>query len=321
MRGLFHSPYVCLLLIVGLLASVTPIMKFVLTTGQVDPVTAAALRTLVAFVVLCPIAACRNSRAIMRLTRRDVVELSALGLLGIGSYLIAATGLYYTTVTHYVLIYSLLPGWTAILMAVLRHRRLTALTVAGIALSFLGCAVAVTTRRMNDVGLAVTAGDILVLLFTMMLALYLVATRDITKRVGTLTAHAVMFGSTSFVMIGEAWAWAMPARSALGISTLMALGYIGVATAAVFLLRAHALKHLPPTTVASFHNLTPVCTLIVADVWLGEPLQGATLVGAAIILTGVEVLRRAHMSPSIRTNARSQQSLSAAPSQVASVTA
>ena len=61
--------------------------------------------------------------------------------------------------------------------------------------------------------------------------------------------------------------------------------------------------------------------LIVADVWLGEPLQGATLVGAAIILTGLEVLRRAHLSPSIRTYARSQQALSAAPPRVASVAA
>jgi len=53
--------------------------------------------------------------------------------------------------------------------------------------------------------------------------------------------------------------------------------------------------------------------LLVADVRLGEPLQGATLVGAAIILTGLEVLRRAHLSPSIRIDARSQQALSAAP--------
>jgi drug/metabolite transporter (DMT)-like permease len=70
----------------------------------------------------------------------------------------------------------------------------------------------------------------------------------------------------------------------------MALGYIGVATAAVFLLRAQGLKSLPPTTVASFHNLIPVCTLIVADLWLGEPLQGTTVFRAAVILTGLELL-------------------------------
>ena len=107
----------------------------------------AALRTIIPFAVLFPIAACRNRVVLMSLRRRDLKELSALGVLGIGSYLVAATGLSYTTVTHYVLIYSLLPGCTAILMAVLKHRRLTTLTITGIVLSFLGCVVAVTTKR------------------------------------------------------------------------------------------------------------------------------------------------------------------------------
>ncbi len=292
-------------------------MKSVFDSSHVDPVTVATLRTLIAFVILFPVAACRNRGAIMRLTRQDLVELSALGALGIGSYLVAATGLYYTTVTHYVLIYSLLPGWTAVFMAVLRHRQLTALTLAGIALSFLGCALAVTTKGTNDVGLSMAAGDGLVLLFTIMLALHLVGSRDITKRVGTLTSTAIMFGSAAVLMIAEACAWATPASGVLSVSTLMALGYIGAATAAVFLLRAQALKNLPPTTVASFHNLIPICTLVVADLWLGEPLQGATLFGAAIILTGLEMLRRAHLTPrSVHTH---HTELPPAPCQLASV--
>lgn len=299
MRAFFYNPYVCLLLVIGLLASVTPVMKAAFTMDQVDPMTVAALRTIIPFAVLFPIAACRKSGALMSLNRRDFKELSALGVLGIGSYLVAATGLSYTTVTHYVLIYSLLPGCTAILMAVLKHRRLTTLTIAGIALSFLGCIVAVTTKGAQEIGSMGAVGDALVLLFTMMLALHLVASRQITKRVGTLTAHTVMFGSTSLVMIGAAWSGIEPGHAALSLSTWIALSYIGLATAAVFLLRAHALKTLPPTTVASFHNLVPVCTLVIADLWLGEPLQGATLVGAAIILIGLEVLRRAHMKPGL----------------------
>lgn len=296
MRAFFHSPYVCLLLVIGLLASVTPVMKAVFTKDQVDPIMVAALRTIIPFAVLFPIAACRNRVVLMSLRRRDLKELSALGVLGIGSYLVAATGLSYTTVTHYVLIYSLLPGCTAILMAVLKHRRLTTLTITGIVLSFIGCVVAVTTKGAQEIGSAGAVGDALVLLFTVMLALHLVASRQITKRVGTLTAHTVMFGSTSLVMIGAAWSGMKPGPSTLSLSTWIALSYIGLATVAVFLLRAHALKTLPPTTVASFHNLIPVCTLLIADLWLGEPLQGGTVLGAAIILTGLEVLRRAHMN-------------------------
>jgi hypothetical protein len=49
-----------------------------------------------------------------------------------------------------------------------------------------------------------------VLLFTIMLALHLVGSRDITKRVGTLTSTTVMFGCTALLMIAEACAWAAP---------------------------------------------------------------------------------------------------------------
>jgi drug/metabolite transporter (DMT)-like permease len=299
MRTFFHSPYVCLVLVIGLLASVTPVIKAVFTMDQVDPITVATLRTIIPFAVLFPIAACRNSGALMRLNRRDLKELSALGVLGIGSYLVAATGLSYTTVTHYILIYSLLPGCTAILMAIVKHRCLTTLTITGIALSFLGCLIAVSTTGLQETGSTGVVGDALVLLFTIMLALHLVASRQITKRVGTLTAHTVMFGSTSLVMMGAAWSNSEPGHAALSLSAWIGLGYIGLATTAVFLLRAHALKTLPPTTVASFHNLIPICTLVVANLWLGEPILGRTLLGAAIIVTGLEVLRRAYMKSSL----------------------
>jgi drug/metabolite transporter (DMT)-like permease len=197
MQAISYSPYISLLVIVGLLGTVTPVMKSVFVASQVNPVSVAALRTLVAFVILFPVAACRDLRALVNLSRRDVIELSLLGSLGLGSYLLAATGLKYTTVTHYVLLYSLLPAWTALFMALLRYRRLTLPVVAGIGLSMVGCTLAVTINS-HSLDTTLLAGDGLVLLFTIMMALYPVASRNITSRIGTLPANAVMFGSTAF---------------------------------------------------------------------------------------------------------------------------
>ena len=274
MRAFFHSPYVCLLLVIGLLASVTPVMKAVFTKDQVDPIMVAALRTIIPFAVLFPIAACRNRVVLMSLRRRDLKELSALGVLGIGSYLVAATGLSYTTVTHYVLIYSLLPGCTAILMAVLKHPALDDVN------DNRNCTVVSWVHRggYNERGTgnrvgggggrcarAALYGDVGV------------ASRgEPSDYEACGDAHRAYrdVGSTSLVMIGAAWSGMKPGLSTLSLSTWIALSYIGLATVAVFLLRAHALKTLPPTTVASFHNLIPVCTLLIADLWSGgEPLQ------------------------------------------------
>jgi drug/metabolite transporter (DMT)-like permease len=68
--------------------------------------------------------------------------------------------------------------------------------------------------------------------------------------------------------------------------------YMGAATAAVFFLRALSLQSLTPLTVGTFHHLVPVCAIASAYLFLGEPIEVHTMIGAAIILTGTECVRR-----------------------------
>ncbi|MBU6479383.1 MAG: DMT family transporter [Nitrospirae bacterium] len=75
----------------------------------------------------------------------------------------------------------------------------------------------------------------------------------------------------------------------------------GVATASVFLLRYRALQTISPATVAVYQNLTPVCAILFAHLYLGEPIQFSTMVGGAIILLGAEMVRRANQ-PQLATN-------------------
>jgi drug/metabolite transporter (DMT)-like permease len=71
--------------------------------------------------------------------------------------------------------------------------------------------------------------------------------------------------------------------------------YIGCATAAVFLLRYRSLQSLSPATVGTYHNLIPVCTIILAYLYLGEPLCVQTILGGAMVVAGAEVVRRANL--------------------------
>ena len=77
----------------------------------------------------------------------------------------------------------------------------------------------------------------------------------------------------------------------------------GVATASVFLLRYRALQTISPATVAVYQNLTPVCAILFAHLYLGEPIRFSTVVGGAIILLGAEMVRRANQ-PQLATNYR-----------------
>ena len=75
--------------------------------------------------------------------------------------------------------------------------------------------------------------------------------------------------------------------------TAILVAYVGVATAAVFLLRYVALQSLTPMTVGVYHNLVPVCTILLAYVYLGEVVGASTVLGGASIIAGAEWVRRA----------------------------
>ena len=64
------------------------------------------------------------------------------------------------------------------------------------------------------------------------------------------------------------------------------------ATAAVFLLRSRALQSLSPATVGTYHNLIPVCTVLLAYLCLDEALGVSTIIGGLMVITGAEVVRR-----------------------------
>jgi drug/metabolite transporter (DMT)-like permease len=76
---------------------------------------------------------------------------------------------------------------------------------------------------------------------------------------------------------------------------LLSVLYVGCATAAVFLLRCRSLQSLSPATVGTYHNLIPVCTVLLAYLCLDEALGVSTLIGGLMVIVGAEVVRRPQM--------------------------
>jgi drug/metabolite transporter (DMT)-like permease len=135
-------------------------------------------------------------------------------------------------------------------------------------------------------------GDLLVLLFTLSAATCVVLSTGVVKRHGATVTTTVMFGSSVvFLMLGLMFgetSWRLPASFSSGLL----LAYIGVATAAVFFLRNLSLRFLTPATVGAFHNLVPVFGILIAYLFLDEPITTHMLVGGAVVFTGVELVRR-----------------------------
>jgi drug/metabolite transporter (DMT)-like permease len=290
------QPFLYLAGVVILLSTVPTVTKFVFQHSDVNPLGMACIRVGIGFVFLAVVTALRDRRGVMALTAWDLCLLTFLGWLGVGSYVIAAWGIQHTKVTHYILIYSLLSPFTSLLSVVLGKSRMSRLKIIGILMALFGCVSAVSQKGL-DLGIGFGFGDLLILLFTVMMAFHIVMSVGVVKRLGALIAHTVMFGSSAIMLIMAALVLGEPLHVEPSLSMSASLIYIGGATATVFLLRSLALQTLAPVTVAVCHNLVPVTAILFAHLYIGESIGGGTFVGGAAILAGVELVRRGENAP------------------------
>ncbi len=287
-------PLACLLGVVLLLSSVTLVIKYIFQHSGLQPIGLAWVRVVIGFIFLFVMTLFFDRRGLWSLAIRDLLQLGLVGFLGVFSYAIAAWGLKYTSVIHYTLIYSLLPSCTATLSVLMGKEQMSPLKVVGIALSLIGCVVAV----YHGAPYAETNfqfGDLFVLLFTLMMSAHIVLSSGIVKRFGVMVSNTVMFGSSALLLFLGSLEWPEPRHEEISPLIMASVAYIGCATAAVFLVRYRSLQTLSPVTVGTYHNLIPVCTILLAYLYLGEPLCVQTVLGGTMVVAGAEVVRRANL--------------------------
>lgn len=284
-------PLLCLVGVVLLLSSVTPLVKYIFQHSHLHPIRLASFRVMIGFLVLLTITWLWDRRGLMSLSADGLLRLGFVGFLGVFSYTIAAWGLMHTSVVHYSLIYGLLPSCTAALSVLSGHDRMTIPKCLGVLFSLGGCVVAICFA-VPDGEAAVHWGDLFVLLFTVMMSAHIVFSSGIVKRFGVMVSNTVMFGSSSLLLLFGSMPWSEALQEEASPLIMLSVLYIGCATAAVFLLRCRSLQTFSPATVGTYHNLIPVCTVLLAYVWLGEPLGLSTVVGGIMVILGAEVVRR-----------------------------
>jgi len=286
-------PILCLIGVVALLSSITPVMKNVFLHSEMSFVDIARERVHIGFLILAGMTVCLDWRGVRALRFQDSLHLAGVGVLGVASYTIAAWGLMYTSVTHYALVYSLLPTFTAIFSYCLGRQHTNPLTWFGILLSWVGCAVAISGGggpQAADFGL----GDALALLFTLMMSVHIVMSPHVVKQHGVLTSNTVMFGASALFLWAGSIIWGTGSQQeSFSLNVAGSVLFIGAGTAGVFLLRSRSLRSLPPTMVGAYHNLIPICTIGIAHFSLDEPLPLSTILGAIAVLLGSELVRRA----------------------------
>jgi drug/metabolite transporter (DMT)-like permease len=259
-------------------------------TDVMHPLAYNGLRVSLAAVALTAITVVASDR---RASRRDLLAMFALGLLGNGLYQwLFIEGIARTRAGDAAIVLAATPACVALIGRALGVERATRRWVAGIALSIGGIALVVLASPVAA-GESSLVGNALILGGTVCWSLYTVLLKPYTSRVDGVQVAAVTMSAGALLMLTVAapaiartdWTRVTPgAAGAIVYSGLVAL-VIG------YLLWYRGVRVLGPTRTAMYGNLQPVIAGLAAWVIRSEVPTVWQGVGTVAIIGGIVLTR------------------------------
>ncbi len=259
---------------------------------DVDVMTLLALRMLFALPVFLAMAWWAGGGT-TRMTRRDWRAIIGLGFIGyyLGSYLDFA-GLQYISAGLGRLILYLYPTLVLLLSALFLKQPIHARHLVSLALSYGGIALVFHHEVSIGENLPQMAlGAVLVFAGAVTYAIYLIAGSRTVVRLGSMRFTAYASISATFFVLAHFMTTHGPARLTVAhevywLTLVMAL----FSTVLPLWLIAEGLKRIGANQVALVACIGPLSTILLAHVFLDEPVTAIQLAGAALVLAGVMII-------------------------------
>ncbi len=269
----------------GLAASVA---KF-LFIRKVEPLTLAQVRASFSFLVLLPVLAIARPR-LLRVDRTVAAGLALLGIAGIAAanftYLVAIQR---TSVTTAILLQYTAPIWVLLFGAVFGGERLTARRTSAVALSFLGCLLAVGGYRSSGIAWDPT-GVVWGVAAAFSFAFFGVWGSRMTERAGLWTSLLYALGSASLF-------WTLVHSPVLLFREGYSAGqwaiffvYAMLSVLLPYALFYSGLRGLPPSHAMVTATLEPVFAIFFALLLVGERLIPLQVLGMAAVVGSVVLI-------------------------------
>jgi len=272
--------------------------KFLL--GVFAPAGLQCLRNLAGGIILLTIV------ALLRPGLRRSLRISFFPLLGLGvllgvQMLTFVIGLDLTYASEAVLVFSTAPVWTAVIVAVaglevmyLRNWAGFFVALGGVAMVMLGAETSPTT-----VAPARITGDLVMLASTVLYGVYMILSRPLMQRHGTLvvTAVALVLSNVLLVPVGLGQLIATPWRQLAGLHWALLAYVVCVAMVYGMLMWYRSVKIRGASQTIVYQYLTPIVALAAAVAFLHEQPTGWQLVGIVVTLAGVYIASQRPDSP------------------------
>jgi drug/metabolite transporter (DMT)-like permease len=231
----------------------------------------------------------RPQFAISKWPRRDLLILSAIGVLGmVGNQILFVAGLGRTSVAHASLVIATTPVQVLLLAWIRGQERLSTLKISGMAMAMGGIGVLNPAPGRSARGASIV-GDLLILLCSFSFALYSVLGKERMRKFGAIPVNALGFGISALLLLAPVWFWSRDfdyaAVPAMGWWMLAYMA--GIASVLCYIIYSTALETLPASRVASFSYAQPFIACLAAWWLLGEPVTLPVALGGMMVLGGV----------------------------------
>ena len=252
-----------------------------------------AMRLVTATIVFLAVIFGTSARErVKALTRRDWIELFFLGSIGTFLYQFCfVAAVKRTSFANGSLIIGVSPIVIALMSAIAGHERIRPIRWLGIAVAMFGLYLVV--GRGVDMSAETFRGDLLMMGGVLCWAIYSVASQPILKRQSPLIVIALTFsfGATLYVLFMTPVLIATDWSAVSGFSWMMMLTSALLALNLSYWIWYTGLKRLGGSRTSVYSYLTPVVAMVVAAVWLSEPIAANQLAGAGAIFAGLLITR------------------------------
>ena len=263
--------------------------------GDMNPLTYNAVRFTIGLPALALFAL--RDRAWLHVSRHDMLLLFLLTVTGPLLYQIGfALGIKRTTSANTALLVATMPAWTAFFSIALGLVEIRRRLLLGIAITLTGMTLVVLSRSRDGLSLSHDdlAGSALVLGAAALGGLGNVTSKPVVDRVGGMTMAIWKYiWTTVGLLMLSAPQLAHFSADTLPLHNVPNVLYSGILSGVGGYLAVHiALKDIGPTRTSAYFNYNPIVASAAGVLILGEPLTVGLLIGGALTLWGVAVVRR-----------------------------
>jgi drug/metabolite transporter (DMT)-like permease len=263
----------------------------------------AQVRSISTFIILAAYIAWRAPKT-LRITKREVPRLAALGAIGIaavnGAYFLAISRMH---VSIALLIEFTAPVWIVLYLRYVRKKHVPNEMWAALFLALLGLAFVAQVWQgltLDGIGVLAALGAAFALAFFFLAGEGITAHRDIQS----VTMWGFGFAALTWSLLMPIWTFpfdvftvsiplegALDGYSAPGWALILYVVLIG--TVVPYLFTLNGLRNLSASTTSAFGMLEPIFAGAVAWFWFSESWTAIQLLGGVIVISGIYMADRA----------------------------